>query len=133
MPSFSKSSAARLRTCDPRLQILFIAVVAEVDCTILEGYRTPERQRELYLANKSQVLRGRHNERPSQAVDVAPSPIDWNDVQRFERFAAKVLRIAKRLDIAIRWGGNWLGDWDGIGPRPAQSFDDLVHFELRDG
>ena len=30
------------------------------------------------------------------------------------------------MDIKIRWGGNWDG-----GDLEQQSFDDLVHFELR--
>ena len=133
MGLYTERSWRELQTCDQLLIVLFVAVAREVDCTILEGRRSKERQLELYRRGKSKVTFGLHNETPSRAVDVAPSPIDWNDTPRFEAFAAVVLRKADELDIPIRWGGNWARDWDRVGPRPKQRFDDLVHFELVDG
>ena len=126
MPYFGRRSNQRLETCDPRLQQLFRAVVNVVDCAVLEGHRSPERQAELLAAGKSKVKVSKHNSSPSLAVDVAPYPIDWDDTERFVRFGTYVLAKARELDIPIRWGG----DWDGDGDRSDQTFDDLVHFEI---
>ena len=67
-----------------------------------------------------------HNSDPSRAVDVAPYPIDWNDTERFGRFAGFVLGMAAAMGIPLRWGG----DWDRDNDTHDQKFNDLVHFEL---
>lgn len=68
----------------------------------------------------------KHNKKPSWALDAAPTPIDWEDRERFYYFAGVVMAVAKLLKIEIRWGG----DWDRDGNFKDQSFDDLVHFEM---
>jgi peptidoglycan L-alanyl-D-glutamate endopeptidase CwlK len=127
MPHFSPRSRERLKTCHPDLQRLFESVIEDRDCSVLEGHRDPERQEMLFRTGKSKVKKGKHNNVPSDAVDVAPYPIDWNDTVRFVEFGQFVVARAKELDIPIRWGG----DWDGDGDRSDQSFDDLVHFERK--
>lgn len=127
MPKFSKRSNDRLDSCHPDLQRLFRTVIMVTDCTVLEGHRSLARQAELLASGKSKVRRSKHNERPSLAVDVAPYPIDWEDTERFVAFGEMVIETAKQLGISLRWGG----DWDGDGDRSDQTFDDLVHFELR--
>src|SRR3972149_3341085 len=72
MPSFSAASRQTLTTCDARLQHLFAAVIGDYDCTVIEGYRSPDRQHALFAQGKTKVRRGKHNESPSLAVDVAP-------------------------------------------------------------
>lgn len=103
-------------------------VVYSFDCTVLEGYRSPKRQHQLFMEGKSKVDAGesKHNASPSLAVDVAPCPIDWNDKERFYLFAGYVLGRADALGIKIRWGG----DWDQDTLVDDQTFNDLVHFEL---
>lgn len=127
MPRFGQRSNERLNTCHPDLQRLFRAVVAVIDCSVLEGHRSLERQAELLASGKSKVRRSKHNASPSLAVDVAPYPIDWQDTQRFVDFGRFVEAKAREMGISLRWGG----DWDGDGDRSDQTFDDLVHFELR--
>ena len=135
MPAFSARSDERLNTCDGRLQALFRAVVAEYDCTVLEGHRSPQRQAELFRDGKSKVRVSRHNAVPSEAADVAPWPIPekWGAVPnpkviaQFYHFAGFVLGLAAARSLALRWGG----DWDGDRVFTDQSFDDLVHFELK--
>jgi len=61
------------------------------------------------------------------AVDVAPYPIDWDDLPRFRRFAYYVIGMADGLGVTLRWGGDWDSD-----PKTKNNFDDLVHFELID-
>ena len=128
MPSFSERSKDRLSTCEPKLQELFNAVVGQFDCTILEGHRGQERQDRLYDERRSQLRypNGRHNKLPSQAVDVAPYPVDWQNIRRFYLFAGYVLGIAEGMGISIRWGG----DWDMDTEITDQTFNDLVHFEV---
>jgi len=128
LPSFSERSKDRLSTCEPKLQELFNAVVGQFDCTILEGHRGQERQDRLYDERRSQLRypNGRHNKLPSQAVDVAPYPVDWQNTRRFYLFAGYVLGIAEGMGISIRWGG----DWDMDTEITDQTFNDLAHFEV---
>ena len=81
MPKFGRRSKERLATCDEKLQKVFNEVIKHVDCSVLEGHRSEERQNKLYEEGKTKVKypKGRHNASPSLAVDVAPYPIDWND------------------------------------------------------
>jgi peptidoglycan LD-endopeptidase CwlK len=131
MARFSKKSQARLDSCHKDLERVFDKVLenGRWDCSILEGYRSPERQNELFRQKLSEVSGGnsKHNYLPSLAVDVAPYPIDWKNLERFRRFGEYVLGVADSLGIKLRWGGDWDGDTD----IKDQKFNDLVHFELR--
>lgn len=128
MNTFSAASEAKLKTCHPDLQRLFREVLPHWNCQILEGHRGQEAQERAVREGKSKLHwpQGNHNSFPSNAVDVAPFAIDWNDGRRFREFAGVVIQIAKRLGIRLRWGG----DWDGDGDTTDQTFNDLVHFEL---
>lgn len=145
MPAFSRSSLHRLRTCDPRLQLVFRRVVEFVDCTILEGHRGQKAQDRAFEAGRSKVQwpNGNHNAYPSRAVDAAPYPIDWggplvidgelersnlNALLRFYWFAGFVIGTAREMHVPLRWGGDWDRDFDFS----DQSFNDLVHYELED-
>jgi hypothetical protein len=129
VPSFSGPSKKRLSTCDKKLQTLFNEVVKHFDCSVLCGHRGEEEQNKAYKAGNSQKQfpHGKHNKLPSNAVDVAPYPIDWDDRERFQYFAGFVLGTAKQLNINIRYGG----DWDGDNDLKDNNFDDLVHFEIK--
>jgi len=130
MGQFSTKSQQILDSCHPLLQILFFEVVRTFDCSILDGHRPMHRQNQLYRDGKSKLIypHSKHNSYPSQAVDVAPYPIDWEDIRRFYYFGGYVLGIAKNMGFRIRWGG----DWDGDRQVKDQSFNDLVHFEIGD-
>ena len=130
MPRFSTRSKSRLNTCDEKLVELFKEVVKGFDCTIIEGHRGQKKQDEAYNKGNSKVKfpNGKHNKSPSLAVDVAPYPIDWRDRDRFHYFAGYVLGIASQMGIKIRWGG----DWDMDTQTKDNSFDDLVHFEIKE-
>ena len=129
MAKFGKSSRKRLGTCDDNLKLLFNEVVKNFDCSIIVGYRGREDQNKAFREGHSKVKwpNGRHNKQPSSAVDVAPYPIDWDDRERFIYFAGFVKGVAYRMNISIRWGG----DWDGDTELSDNKFDDLVHFELK--
>ncbi len=131
MPKFSEKSLAKLETCDPRLQRVLQAVVAEFDCTVLEGHRDPERQNQMVAEGKSKTLwpHSKHNSQPAMAADVAAWPIDWEDRERQTLFAGYVMATAKAMGIDLRWGG----DWDRDTEVKDNRFDDLVHFEIVEG
>ena len=129
MPSFGKSSRAKLDTCHQDIQLLCQAVIdSGFDITILEGHRSNERQAELLKEGKTKVGPGKskHNSNPSRAVDIAPWPIDWEDREQFTFLAGYMKGMAAALGIKIRWGGDWDQDFQLSDNR----FDDLPHFEL---
>ena len=74
MAKFGKSSKKRLKTCDKQLLNVFNEVIKYVDCSVLEGHRSEERQNKLLKEGKTKVAypKGRHNSFPSIAVDVVP-------------------------------------------------------------
>ena len=128
MPRFGRTSKNRLASSHEDLQDLFNEVIKHVDCSVLEGHRGQERQDKLYDEGKTKVKypNGRHNANPSNALDVVPYPIDWDDRERFHLFAGFVLGIAQSMEINIRWGGDWNKNFEV----DDNNFDDFPHFEL---
>ena len=130
MPKFGKRSQERLNTCDEDLIALFKEVVKYFDCSVLEGHRGEEKQNKYFNEGKSKLMypKGRHNRKPSNAVDVVPYPVDWNDREQMTYFAGFVKGVAYKMGIPIRWGG----DWNNNNDLKDNNFDDLPHFELRE-
>ena len=130
MPRFGSRSRKNLETCDEDLQALFSEVIKYFDCTVIQGHRGKEEQNKYFDEGKSKVKypNGRHNASPSNAVDVVPYPIDWEDTDRMYYFAGFVKGIAFKMGIPIRWGG----DWNDNTEVKDTNFKDLPHFELRD-
>lgn len=128
MPKFGKRSRSHLQTCDIRLIEVFEEVVKHFDCSVLCGHRGEEEQTEAYRTGRSQLKfpESKHNKLPAVAVDVAPYPIKWNDVDRFRYFAGFVQGIATSKGIKLRWGG----DWDQDTELKDNNFNDLPHFEI---
>ena len=136
MPTFSPTSQARLNTCHPDIIKVFNAVVAVTDCTVIEGERTIETQREYFRTGKSKLdpdnpdllAKAMHCKSPSLAIDVMPYPIDWQDKERIACYAGFVLGTANQLGIKLRWGGNW--DRDLTVLNATAGFFDGPHYEL---
>ena len=129
MPRFGKKSRKNLSTCHEDLQKVFNEVIKHVDCSVLEGHRDERRQEKLFSEGKTKVHypMGRHNSKPSRAVDVVPYPVDWNDRERFHLFSGFVLGMARGMGITLRWGGDWNMNFEV----DDNKFDDFPHFELR--
>ena len=129
MPKFGKKSMSKLKTCHEDLQQVFYQVIKHFDCSVLEGHRGEELQNKYFNEGKSKVKfpKGKHNANPSNAVDVVPWPIDWDDTDRMYYFAGFVKGIAAMLDIPLRWGG----DWNDNTEVKDTGFKDLPHFELK--
>lgn len=128
------SSQQKLDTCHPKLQRLFREVDSRLsrrklmDITVVCGHRGEADQEAAFKTGKSDKHwpDSKHNALPSNAVDVAPYPIVWNDKLAFARLAGYVFAVADDLDIEIRW----LGDGNQNGRSDDDSFLDLDHFEL---
>lgn len=128
MPKFSTNSKAILATCHPHLQSLCNLVIVHYDFKVLWGHREERVQNEFYREKRSKKKFpcSKHNFNPSLAVDIAPYPIDWNDIRRFDILAGRIMECADEISINIRWGG----DWDSDDDVNDQTFNDLGHFEL---
>ena len=125
MPRFGKRSKERLKGVDERLVNVANELVKIMDCTVLEGLRTKERQSKLIAEGKSKTKYSKHIE--GKAIDIAPYPIDWEDRERFHYMGGMARGIGHALGVTVRWGG----DWDSDGEVKDNNFDDLVHIELR--
>lgn len=131
--AWSAKSLNRLRTCHDDLQKLMneVLLTYPLDITIIEGHRSEERQNQMVEEGKSKLNypNSKHNGSPSRAVDVAPlrnGKIEWRDRELWAHFAGFVLATAQRMEIDIRWGGDWNSDLDF-----NEAFYDAPHFELR--
>lgn len=60
------------------------------------------------------------------AVDLAPYPIDWDNVSRFDRLAHLMFDAAKMEGVHIKWGA----DWDEDGKPRERGESDSPHFQL---
>ena len=151
-------SRARLVGVHPLLVAVVMRAIeiSEQDFSVLEGVRTPARQRSLYgegrtpaelakvglpasLSNLKKpkvtwTLSSNHfvNAKTGMghAVDLVPYPVDWEGPVRFPKFdaiAKAMFAAAKELGVTIRWGADW--DMNGK-PRERSSETDSPHFEL---
>lgn len=119
----------KLDECNEQLKKVFLKVSETWEIQILQGFRNEEDQRKAYESGHSKLdwPFSKHNSQPSQAVDVMPLPVDFNDTVRLYLFAGFCLGIAESLGIELRWGG----DWAGLHDPKKNKFNDLVHFELK--
>lgn len=98
------------------------------DFLVLEGVRTPERQRELYAQGRTKpgkkvtwTLVSNHFKKADgfgRAVDLCPFPVDWNDHKKFAAIAKAMKEAAKAEGVPLAWGGDW------------RTNKDSPHFEL---
>jgi peptidoglycan L-alanyl-D-glutamate endopeptidase CwlK len=136
MPAFGKASQKKLDTCHPDIIKVFSVVITHIDCSILEGHRPVERQKELFESgmtklnpdNPEDLKSALHTRQPSLAVDAMAYPIDWMDKERIAFFAGFVVAIGRNLDINLRSGVNWDRTLDRLDS--SGSFFDGPHFEL---
>jgi peptidoglycan L-alanyl-D-glutamate endopeptidase CwlK len=113
-------SVQRLKGVHPDLvRVVERAIeITTVDFTVLEGLRTPERQKALLEAGASQTLNSRHI--TGHAVDLGAwvgDEVRW-DWPLYHKIAAAMKEAARQLGVAVVWGGDW------------RTFKDGPHFEL---
>jgi len=126
MYSFSTKSLGKLNSCHIDLINIMNETIKFIDFSVISGFRNEKAQNTVFNSNFSQLKwpDSLHNTLPSNAIDIAPYPIDWHDINRFYYLAGMVMLITEQLlDKAIThhtisWGGNW------------KNFKDYGHFEL---
>ena len=135
MPHFSKSSLKKLETCDPELQTLFNYVIKFFDCTVVCGERGREAQDQAFQNGFStkQYPNSKHNSSPSEAVDVVPYPIEWENTDRMRYFIGFVKGIAQMLyDYGAMEKEITTGiDWDNDTILKDQRLKDCPHFQIK--
>ena len=127
MPTFSQTSEARLQTCHPDIQAVCRELIKQYDFAVLEGHRGETAQNMAYQSGNSNVRypNSAHNKTPSLAVDIAPYPIDWGNLERFREMVyrfdavAGVLRAAGKITSRFEYGAFW------------KSFKDFPHVEIK--
>jgi len=89
-------------------------------------FSKPSLAKVTWLANPLNSKHVKQRDGFSHAVDLAPYPIDWSDLKRFDRLAKLVLEAARQEGVAIRWGA----DWNQNGKPRERGETDSPHFEL---
>ncbi len=119
MPRFAPGSLACYATLHPDLQRVCDLAITVTDFTILCGHRDAKGQEEAWLKKVSKLRwpNSRHNSLPSEAMDLVPHPLDWEDTRSFHYLAGVVMTAAASLGVELVWGGSW-------------KMRDLPHFEL---
>ena len=120
MPKFSEKSLAILETCDHKLIRLCMDAIEVVDFSVIHGHRDKTLQNSLVRSGASKLRwpKSKHNQKPSQAVDLAPWPIDWDDIRQFYHLAGVIAGLMRRREFDLIWGGDW------------SNFPDYGHFEI---
>lgn len=126
MPVFGAVSLKNLSRAHPKLQEILQEAIKVIDFRVLDSTRGRDAQNRAYAAGNSKAKFGQsaHNWTPAIAVDLFPAPYDWKATKAFHNLAGVILPIAKRLEIPIRWGGDW--NMDG---NTSDGWD-LPHYEL---
>lgn len=121
MYKYGKRSMQRLSTVHEDLQAIAHELIKHMDVSVLCGHRGEREQEAAFVAGNSKLQwpRSKHNKLPSLAIDLAPYPIDWDDIARFNEMCDLVEAIAKDKGIKVRMGRDF-------------SFRDYPHVELHD-
>jgi peptidoglycan L-alanyl-D-glutamate endopeptidase CwlK len=145
----SQRSLKNLVGVDDRLvRVVHRAIeLTEVDFAVIEGVRTPERQRELFEKGASQIREGGTHVQ-GKAVDLMAyiGPRASWELNLYDDIADAMKTAAIEFDVPLRWGAAWsvsdIRKWQGtmesamnayIDERRAQGrrpFIDGPHFEI---
>lgn len=128
MPSFGKASLTSRAQLHPKLQAIVDAAIKEIDFKILDAVRGKAAQEKAFKQGNTKAHFGQsaHNYVPAIAMDLFPSPYDWDNTKAFIDLSKVILRIAKEQGTPIRYGG----DWDKDGKINTTGLVDLPHYEM---
>ena len=97
-------------------------------------YAKPSAAKVTWLNNPLSSKHRKQADGYGHAVDVAPFPLDWNDLSKFDKIAKAMFEAQKQLKAEgkipestnLRWGA----DWDGDGKPRERGESDSPHFEI---
>lgn len=127
MYKFSAKSLSKLNNSKvhPKIKILMQEAIktSPIDFTIIETVRTIEQQKINVAKGVSKTMNSKHIPSSNksgycEAIDIAPYPIDWKNIKRFDELGEHILKTAKKLNIKVRWG------------KTFTTLVDRPHFEL---
>lgn len=136
-PSFDSVSAKRLSQAHPLLQKLMNAARERAPFQILDSQRGKAEQERAVATGHSKAHFGdsAHNWSPAIAVDIAPVPLNWNDLASFKALQAIIgwydpqtgagHGLSKEMTIPVRWGGDW-----NMNGKADERLVDMPHYEL---
>lgn len=126
MPKFSSKSLDRLAECEIPIQRLMLKAIEKVDFSILCGYRGKVEQDSAFKKGTSKLKfpNSKHNKNPSHAVDIAPYPLNWKDINSFIQLSTTIKETWNELTEEEKdgWKLEWGGDW--------ANFKDYPHYQI---
>lgn len=134
----SKRSLGNLVGVDPRLVAVVHRAIklTKVDFVVIEGVRTPQRQRELFDKGASQVREGGTHVQ-GKAVDLMAfigSRGSW-ELNLYDDIADAMKTAAIEHDVRLRWGGAWtvfdIRKWQGTMESAMNAYIDVCRREKR--
>ena len=126
MPKFGKRSLANLKGVNTKLVNVLNQTIKHFDFTVIEGLRSLETQKEYIDKGTSKTMDSKHL--VGRAVDIAPYPVDYDNIKRFIYLGGFILGVASQLGVKLRWGM----DWDMDTYVKDTKFIDAGHFEMVD-
>ena len=128
----SQRSLNSLNGVDPNLvKVVKRAIeLTEQDFIVIEGLRTREQMMINYGKGRTAAQLAVHgipasyakpkeakvtwlndpfasNHAKGKAVDIVPSPVDWNDISKFKKINEAMQAAAKELGVKLSYGGDW--------------------------
>lgn len=105
----SQRSVTNLQGVHPDLVRIVEAVIeiTPIEFIVIEGLRTPERQKQLLVQGKSQVMNSKHL--TGRAIDfmaVLNGTATW-DLPVYKQISDVFKQVSAELKIPIQWGGDW--------------------------
>lgn len=132
MATFSVASSSNLAGVHPVLVAVCQAALQVIDFKVMDGVRTIAESQANQISGVSRLkdpTKSKHLPQADgygHAVDLAPWPVNWQDIEMFCVLAGVMFAEAKRLGVRLRWGGDWNSDRSTLDER----FRDYGHFEL---
>ena len=133
MRQFTEKEKQRLELINPSLQKVILRAAEKVPIFVVCGHRDQHAQDLAFAQGFSKVKfpNSKHNKSvypayKSDAVDLCPYPIDWNNHSKFYEIYREMQNAADALGIKIRSGA----DFNQDGNLTNDKWIDLPHHEL---
>ena len=126
MPKFGRKSRKNMKGLNVGIVNVLNQTIPHFDFSVIEGLRSIETQKEYVAKGASKTMKSKHLE--GKAVDIAPYPRDYDDIERFVYLGGFILGVASQLGVKLRWGL----DWDMDTYTKDTGFRDIGHFEVVD-